>query len=218
MIKAVIFDLDGTLVNSLGDLCDSTNFALRKFGFPEHNREKFNYFVGDGIPKLIERAVPKEEFSKEIQTKVYNEFMNHYREHYLDKTVPYRFIPEAMEQLNNAGVKVAVVSNKIDEMAQKITQRFFAGKVWAVFGKREEYPLKPNPLSTLAVIKKLGVTPEECVFVGDSGMDMQTAKNSGCVAVGVLWGFRTREELEENGAQYLLENPKDIAPFVSGLK
>ena len=218
MIKAVIFDLDGTLVDSLGDLCDSTNFALRKFGFPEHEREKFNYFVGDGMPKLIERAIPKESFNEQIHKKVLSAFMDRYREHYLDKTAPYEFIPEAIEQLFSAGIKIAVVSNKVDEMTQKIVSKFFCGKVSFVSGKREDFPLKPNPASTLDIIRKLGVAPCECAFVGDSGMDMLTAKNAGCIAVGVLWGFRTREELLENGAEYLLENPSEIAPLILGLK
>ncbi len=218
MIKAVIFDLDGTLVDSLGDLCDSTNYALRKFGFPEHERQKFNYFVGDGVPKLIERAIPKEKFNLEIQQKVYGEFMLHYRKHFLDKTQPYIQIPEAIQQLKEAGIKLAVVSNKVDEMTQKIVSKFFANTFSAVIGKTEEYPLKPDPTSTLDIIKKLGVEPYECAFVGDSGMDMLTAKNAGCVAVGVLWGFRTCEELKENGAQFLLENPCEIAPLILGLK
>ena len=178
MIKAVIFDLDGTLVDTLGDLCDSTNFALRMFGFPEHEKQKFNYFVGDGVPKLIERAIPKEKFNKEIQQKVYNEFMSHYREHFLNKTVPYKYILETVEQLNEAGIKLAVVSNKVDEMTQKIVDKFFGGKFSAVIGKRDDYPLKPDPTSTLDIIKNLGVNPFECAFVGDSGMDMQIGRAS----------------------------------------
>lgn len=218
MIKVVIFDLDGTLVNSLADLCCSTNFALSKHGFPTHKQEKFNYFVGDGVPKLIERAIPKEQYTKQSAKAVYDEFMNHYREHYLDKTAPYECVESALSQLSSAGIKLAVLSNKVDEMAQKIVKKFFKDTIGCVLGKREDFPLKPNPTSTLSIIEKLGIKPEECAFLGDSGMDMATAVNAGCVAVGVLWGFRTREELLENGAEYLLEKPSDIAPFILGLK
>ncbi len=218
MIKAVIFDLDGTLVDSLGDLCDSTNFALQKYGFPTHEKEKFNYFVGDGMLKLIERAIPKERFNTEVQQKVYLEFLAHYREHFLDKTSPYDYIPQTISELKEKGIKLAVVSNKNDEMVRKIADKFFKGSFQLAFGKREGYPLKPDPTSTLAIIKELGVSPKECAFVGDSGMDMLTAKNTGCVAVGALWGFRTREELVENGSDYLLENPSEISPLILGLK
>ena len=214
MIKAVIFDLDGTLVDSLGDLCDSTNFALRTHGFKEHEKEKFNYFVGDGVPKLIERAIGEKDYTKEIGETVYNEFMSHYREHFLDKTAPYENIEKCVDDLFCAELKLAVVSNKVDEMTKKIAKKYFDGKFLQVIGKREDFPLKPNPASTLDIIEKLGVTPQECAFVGDSGMDMLTAKNAGCVAVGVLWGFRPREELLENGADYLLSNPSEIAPLI----
>ncbi len=214
MIKAVIFDLDGTLVDSLSDLCDSTNYALEKFGFQKRDREEFNYFVGDGVPKLIERAIGEKDYTKEIGDKVYKEFMAHYREHFLDKTAPYENILKCVDDLFEFGIKLAVVSNKVDEMTKRIVERYFSQKFLAVMGKREDFPLKPNPTSTLAIIKQLGVNPSECVFVGDSGMDMATAKNAGCVALGVTWGFRTREELLENKADYLVEEPSEIFSLV----
>lgn len=217
MIKAVIFDLDGTLVDSIGDLCDSTNFALEKYGFPTHEKEKYNYFVGDGMLKLIERVIPQEKFNFEIQQSVYCEFLAYYRNHFLDKTLPYEDISQAIADLIEKGIKLAVVSNKNDEMVRKIVEKFFKDCFVSVVGKREAYPLKPDPTLTLDIIKELGVKPQECAFLGDSGMDMLTAKNAGCVAIGVLWGFRTREELEENGAQYLLESPREIAPLIFGL-
>ena len=218
MIKAVIFDLDGTLVDSLQDLCDSTNFALQKFGFPTHEVQKYKYFVGDGIPKLIERVIPKESFNKEIHKKVLAAFMERYREHYLDKTAPYNGVKESLAALLAAKVKLAVVSNKADEMAPRVVNKLFSGEFTSVTGKREDYPLKPNPALTLKVIEDLGVKPCECAFLGDSGMDMATAKNAGCVAVGVLWGFRTRDELLDNGADYIINNPSKIASFILGLE
>lgn len=217
MIKAVIFDLDGTLVNSLQDLCDSVNFALEKYGFPKHDLREFNYLIGDGMVKLIERALPNRKVDPEIHKNVFNDFMAHYREHYLDKTLPYENIPQVLLQLKKLGLKMAVVSNKADDMAQKVVASLFNNEFSMVVGKKENYPLKPDPTLTLEIIKELGVTPKECIFMGDSGMDMATAVNAGCVAVGVLWGFRQREELLENGAQILLERPIDILTSITGL-
>ncbi len=217
MIKAVIFDLDGTLVDSLGDLCDSTNFALRKFGFPDHEKKEYKYLVGSGIANLIEQALPKNARGTEKQQMVFDEFMSHYREHFLDTTKPYENILEALKQLKEAGIKLAVVSNKADEMTVKVVSKLFTDEFSIVTGKKANYPVKPDPTLTLEIIKQLGATPNECAFVGDSGVDMATAKNAGCIAVGVLWGFRLREELEENGADYLLHNPSQIAPFILGL-
>ena len=218
MIKAVIFDLDGTLVNSLKDLCDSTNYALKKHGFLAHEEKEYNYLVGEGMVRLIKNALPQNERETETFQIVFDEFYSHYRNHYLDKTAPYENISQCIKQLKSAGIKLAVVSNKADEMTQKVVEKFFDGDFDIVSGKKENYPTKPDPTLTLDVIKQLGVTPNECAFVGDSGVDMQTAKNSGCTAIGVLWGFRLHDELEENGADYLLQNVVEIAPLILGME
>ncbi len=210
MIKAVIFDLDGTLVNSLYDLGESTNFALKQMGFPTHPTEAFKYFVGDGIPKLIERAVPENRRDPETQSHVLDIFMRHYKEHYADNTAPYVGIPQMLEQLTAKGIKTAVVSNKAHSMAVTVTEKLFGNKFSLVCGKREDFPSKPDPALTLWVAREIGVRPEECLFVGDSGMDMKAAKNAGCVAVGVLWGFREREELLLNGADCIIDSPNEI--------
>ncbi len=214
MIKAVLFDLDGTLVNSLADLGDSTNYALSKFGFPVHEIEKYKYFVGDGMQKLIERVLPEDSRDEETKAKVFECFWNRYAEHYLDKTVAYDGIDNVIEALKQMGLKIAVVSNKADEMAKIVTEKIFGNVFDSVTGKREGYPTKPNPKLTLEIIGELGVEPQECVFVGDSGMDMATAKNSGCVALGVLWGFRKSDELLQNGADYLVSETYGIAETV----
>ena len=208
MIKALLFDLDGTLVNSLFDLGFSTNFALRKMGYPTHETEKFKYFVGDGMPKLIERALPENKRDSETVKTTLEIFMAHYREHFVDKTVAYDGIVGLLDNLS--GYKTAVISNKVQEMATVVTEKLLGDRFNIVCGKREGYPTKPDPTLTLEIINELGVKPEECLFIGDSGMDMAVAKNAGCVAVGVLWGFRDEDELRRNGADYIVSKPDEI--------
>lgn len=214
MIKAVLFDLDGTLVNSLEDLAVSTNYALKKFGFSIHETEKYKYFVGDGMLKLIERVLPENNRDDDTIKKVFEVFWNYYAEHYLDNTLAYDGIHNLIKNLKQLGLKVAVISNKADQMAKIVTDKIFGDIFDFVTGKREGYPTKPDPTLTLEVIEELGFKPDECVFVGDSGMDMATAKNSGCVAFGVLWGFRKSDELLKNGADYLLQSPNEILKTV----
>ena len=214
MIKAVLFDLDGTLADSLADLAASTNYALEAFGFPAHETRKYKKFVGDGIPKLIERAMPKSARGTDFSLKVLDYFMQHYRVHYHDNTCAYDGIPALLEELKRGGIKIAVISNKAQEMTEKVVNKLFGDIFDVVAGKREGYPAKPDPALTLKVIAELGAEPGECVFAGDSGMDMAAAVNCGAVPVGVLWGFRTKEELQENGALYLAEKPENILMII----
>ena len=212
MIKALLFDLDGTLVNSLFDLAESTNFALGKMGFDTHDTECFKYFVGDGMQKLIERALPEDKRDIDTVKTTLDIFMNHYREHYVDKTVTYEGILPLLDKLSH--YKKAVVSNKVQEMAIVVTEKLLGDKFDIVCGKREGYPTKPDPTLTLEIISELGVKPKECVFIGDSGMDMKVAKNAGCTALGVLWGFRKKDELLSNGADYIVSTPIEILHII----
>lgn len=210
-MKAVLFDLDGTLVNSLSDLAASTNYALKKMGFPTHETEKYRYFVGDGMPKLIERVLPKDEFSKEVHKECLEIFMAHYREHYVDKTRVYSGIPELLKSLKDKGLKLAVISNKQQQMAQTVVSKLFGnGTFDVIYGKQEGYEPKPNPALTLKLMSELDVTPNECVLIGDSGMDMAAAVNSGCIGIGALWGFREEKELLDNGASCTAKVPMDV--------
>ena len=218
MIKAVLFDLDGTLVNSLNDLADSTNFALESLGFPTHETEKYRYFVGDGIPKLIERALPEGEKTEENKNKCLELFMARYREHYFDKTDAYDGIKDLLSGLKKQGLKIAVISNKAQEMAQKVVDKVFGNMFDAVAGKREGYKTKPDPALTLEVVKELGVTPDNCVLIGDSGMDMAAAVNAKVTGIGVLWGFRDREELLSNGAKFIAGKPSQILDIIKGIQ
>lgn len=217
MIKAVLFDLDGTLANSLSDLADSTNYALSEMGFPTHEREEYKYLVGDGIPKLIERALPVGEKTEENKKKCFDIFMERYKEHYHDKTVAYDGIPDMLSELKEGGLKIAVISNKAEEMAVKVVEKLFGGMFDVVAGKREGFPTKPDPALTLEVIRQLGVKPQECVLVGDSGMDMAAAVNAGAAPVGVLWGFRLEDELIKNGARYIVKSPAEIPEIIRRL-
>lgn len=217
MIKAVFFDLDGTLVNSLEDLATSTNYALKEFGFPIHEVEKYKYFVGDGMQKLIERVLPENSRTAEMQKSVFESFWNHYAEHYVDKTVVYDGIKELLSALRQEGLKLAVVSNKAQEMALEVTNKLLGDSLDVVCGKQEGYLPKPDPQLTLKTMSDIGVKPEECVFIGDSGMDAATAVNIGCVGIGVLWGFRTEDELLDNGAKFIVKKPNQILDIIHSL-
>lgn len=214
MIKAVLFDLDGTLVNSLCDLANSVNFALQKFGFPPHEIEKYKYFVGDGMKTLIKRALPEDNGDKNTQSAVFSAFFEHYKHHFADETVVYNGIEELLCALKEEGTKIAVVSNKAQVMCDAVVEKFFGNTFNVICGKREGYPTKPDPALTLHIIEYLGIKPEECLFVGDSGMDMAVAANSGSIGVGVLWGFRAKEELTQNGARYIIESPSQLLKII----
>ncbi len=215
-VKAVLFDLDGTLVNSLCDLADSVNFALTEYGFPTHETEKFKYFIGDGMAKLIERVLPEDKRDDETLNEVLDTFMDRYRSHFADKTVAYGGIAELVKALNKQGFKLAIISNKAQEMAVEVVDKVLSGLAFdIVCGKREGYPTKPDPTLTLEIIEELGVKPEECVFIGDSGMDMAVAKNAKVKSIGVLWGFREKKELRENGADYIVSSPDEILGIIN---
>lgn len=219
MIKAVLFDLDGTLVNSLVDLASSANFALEALGYPTHETEKYKYFVGDGMPKLIERVLPENERTAEIHKRCLDIFMTHYGQHYVDKTYVYEGIMDLLETLKKKGLKLAVVSNKSQEPAVTVVNKLFGSGVFdIVCGKQKGYPAKPDPALTLKVINDLGVTPDECVLIGDSGMDAAAAVNAGCVGIGVLWGFRTEKELRDNGDKYIVDSPHKILEVLEELQ
>ena len=217
MIKAVLFDLDGTLANSIEDLACSTERSLEKLGFPGHELAEYKYFVGDGIPKLIERALPESRRDEKTITTCLELFMEDYRVHYHDKTKAYDGVREMLADLKKNGLKLAVISNKAQEMAEKVVTNLFGDVFDFVAGKREGYKTKPDPALTLLVINSLGVSPAECILAGDSGMDMAAAVNAGALPVGVLWGFRTAEELRENGAEYLMSAPAEITELIGKL-
>ena len=218
MIKLVLFDLDGTLVDTLCDLADSTNYALGKMGFATHDTEKFRYFVGDGIAKLIERALPEDKRSAEIHKECLTIYKNYYKDHYMDKSRPYDGVNELISCLKEKGMRLAVISNKHHEMAVTVANTLFPDMFDIVYGQKENSPAKPDPTLTLEIINNLGATPDETVMIGDSGMDMAVAVNAKCRGIGVLWGFRTEEELRECGADYIVSHPSQIVDIIEAIK
>lgn len=209
MKHAVIFDLDGTLLNTLGDLRAATNHALEVRGLPPHSMEEIRQFIGNGIRLLIRRAMPEGTPEAEIDAAL-DDFKAYYAAHIHDRTVPYDGIPQLLTALRKRGIKVAVLSNKIDSASQQLIEYFFPGKTDVVFGEHVGVPRKPDPTSCRMVMQQLGVQPEQVLYVGDSGTDMQTAKNAGLYAVGVTWGFRSKEVLLEYGADILVHRPEQI--------
>lgn len=218
MIKAVLFDLDGTLANSLIDLAAATNQALVKFGYPEREVDNFRYYAGDGIPKMIERALPEDARTSEIIDKVKADYFVYYNEHYNDSTCTYNGVPQLLDALESMGITMAVVTNKAQAFAEKVINKLFGDKYFSlVFGQRDGVPNKPDPTLTLMAMKELGVNPEECIFLGDSGMDVATGVNSGAYPVGELWGFRDEQELKENGAKRIILNPLELIDIIEEL-
>lgn len=217
MIRAVLFDLDGTLADSLIDLADGVNRAMEQKGYPAHEVDAFKYFVGDGIPKMIERALPPEHRTSDEVNEIKDIFLSYYSIHYADNTYAYDGMPELVSALKSKGFIVAVVTNKEQAMANEVVTSLYGDVFDLIFGKRDGIPAKPDPTAALLAMKELGVKPSECVFIGDSGMDVATAVNSGAVPVGELWGFRKEDELLANGAKYIISKPHELLDIIEEL-
>ncbi len=205
MIKMVVFDLDGTLLDTLGDLADAGNYALAQQGFPTHETEKYKYFVGNGMPKLIERILP-EEADESIKSKTYDLFCSYYNKHMNDKTKPYDGACELLCNLKEKGIISVVVTNKDNKFAAEMINRYFGDSIEAVYGSIEGLPKKPDPYWVNKAITDFSVKKEDVVYVGDSGVDMITAENASVFSCGVTWGFRTEAELKVNGADQICES------------
>jgi phosphoglycolate phosphatase len=211
MIEAVLFDLDGTLLNTLDDIADCANWVLAQNGWPIHDIEAYKYFVGGGAEKLITSIVPEDARAPEVLDRIRKIYLDRYQERATYKTRPYDGVPELLDALKKRGVKTAVVSNKPDGATRQTVKHFFGERRFGfVVGNRPGLPLKPDPAIVNLAIESIGASAEKCVYVGDSGTDMTTAKNAGCMAVGVTWGFRERNELEAGGADRLIDSPEEL--------
>lgn len=212
-ITTVIFDLDGTLLDTLEDLKNATNFALRQCGMPERTLGEIRRFVGNGVRNLMIRAVPQGEENPEFEH-AFAVFKEYYGEHCNDATRAYDGIQELLRELKNMGYAMAIVSNKIDSAVQDLNHRYFP-QVDIAIGDRENLKRKPEPDSVFLALEKLGRTREEAVYVGDSDVDLATAKNAGLPCISVLWGFRDKEFLAECGAAVFVEKPMEITGVLS---
>ena len=217
MINTIVFDLDGTLLNTLEDLKDSVNFALERQGYPLRNLNEIRSFVGNGIRLLMERAVP-ENIPAETFKICFKDFCDYYKIHMEDKTAPYDGINDMLTNIKKAGFKTAIVTNKADFAAQDLCKRMFGENIDFVVGSSDDRPNKPAPDGVFYALEKLDSKIENTVFVGDADTDILTAKNANLPSIGVLWGFRDREVIEEAGAEYIVESVNDLENLLISLK
>ena len=215
-IKAAIWDLDGTLLNTLDDLAASTNAVLAENGLPTHTVDEVRMFVGNGIGKLIERAVPDGRDNPKFQA-VYDAFVAHYGAHSCDHTKPYDGILPMLDALAAKGVKLAIVSNKIDFAVKALSRDYFGNRMQAAIGDDPSRRRKPAPDSVLEAMRQMGVTREETVYIGDSDVDVETARNAGVACCAVSWGFRSVESLKEAGAERIAANPQALLAMLEAL-
>lgn len=211
--KLAIFDLDGTILNTLEDLADATNYALGEHGYPGRTIEDVRRFVGNGIHKLIERAVPDSLTEEEIDG-VHETFSAYYEQHCADKTRPYEGILQLLQHLRAAGCLTAVVSNKADVAVQPLCKHYYEGLFDYAVGERADIRRKPAPDSVQEVLRRLQVEAADAVYIGDSEVDIQTAQNAGLDSIIVTWGFRDRAYLESQGGRRFVDRPEEIEEIV----
>lgn len=210
-IKLVIFDLDGTLVDTLADLAGAMNTVLACLGYPTHPVPDYRFKVGNGVAKLVERALPEAARQPAVMAEALQQFLDYYNRHDMEATAPYAGIPELLRQLRARGLQLAVASNKPHAAAVEIVRHYFGNGLFdCVYGQRPGAPVKPDPAIVRDILQALHRTPEETLYVGDSAVDMETARRSGLVSVGVLWGFRPESELRAAGARHIAASPDEI--------
>lgn len=213
MIKLCVFDLDGTLADTLPDLADAMNYALSANNFKTYDNDAYKKFVGDGLLKLIERAAPSA--NTLTAKKIKQDFDSYYKNHSLDKTSAYPGCNELLHELRDCNIKCAVLSNKPDEFVSDILNTLYPDFKFDKFcGKKDGYNTKPDPAVLNLMIEELATKHDECIFIGDSNVDIYTAKNANVHSCGVLWGFRDENELKSAGADFIAKSPKDILSFV----
>jgi phosphoglycolate phosphatase len=209
--RATIFDLDGTLLDTLDDIANAANNVLAARGFPTHPNSDYRTFIGDGVIKLMLRALPKAHRDEATVQASVSAYVQEYERTWNALTKPYPGVPEMLDALTVRGLRLAVLSNKPDHFTQRCVDELLPKWTFnAVLGASDQFPRKPDPASAVEIAKRLGVPPAKCLYLGDSGVDMQTACAAGMRAVGVLWGFRGQGELLKDGAQHLIEEPSEV--------
>lgn len=215
MKKLAIFDLDGTLLNTIEDLGRACNHALEQKGLPIHNMASYPFLVGNGVRNLILRAVPESYRTESYIDDILKVFKEYYNEHNCDYTAPYDGIPELLSQLCEMGVKVAVASNKYQQATEKIVKHFFPTVDFVTInGQQEGIPVKPDPSIVFDILAKAQITKDETIYIGDSGVDMETARRACIDSIGVTWGFRPEKELTEYYANHIVHSPSEILELV----
>ena len=207
--NTVVFDLDGTLLNTLEDLMDATNYTLETYGYPERSLTEVRSFVGNGVRRLMERALPQEAAHVDMD-EILGVFRKYYTAHCEDKTCAYEGVTSLLKQLREAGFKLAIVSNKPDNAVKELNRSYFGGYVQAAIGEKEGISRKPAPDMVMNALAELGSSREEAVYVGDSDVDIHTAANAGLPCISVTWGFRDAEFLRENGARITADTPGQV--------
>ena len=219
MKKLVVFDLDGTLVDSIADLGDAVNFALGKFSLPLHTIEEYNTFVGNGMEDLVRRSMGAKGQDDELYKKIRKVFDAYYNAHCNDKTIAYDGVDKLLENLREKGVKTAVFTNKAHVYIHGIVEKCFPNHKFDLeFGQQQGVERKPSAQGMAIIMNSLGVTPDECLYIGDSEVDVQTAKNAGVDLVAVLWGYRSKAELLKSGAAELVSTPAEILGYINDEK
>ena len=214
MKKLAIFDLDGTLLNTIADLAAATNHALSTCGFPTHSIEVYPTFVGNGVAKLLERALPEDARTPDNAQHMRAAFTQYYDEHCCDLTTPYPGIPELLQQLTDQGTAIAVASNKYQSAVEKIIRHYFPTLPWAaVEGHKEDVPTKPDPSIVFEILGKCPTPKSDVIYIGDSGVDMETARRACIQSIGVTWGFRPEAELAAAYANHIVSSPDEILPL-----
>lgn len=215
MKRLVIFDLDGTLLNTIADLAQSTNHALQALGYPTHQTEEYNLMVGNGINKLLERALPQEKQNEENIQRMRSYFIPHYDAHNADLSAPYPGVVKLLETLQEQGLQLAVASNKYQAATEKLVKHYFPQiNFVAVLGQREGVEVKPSPVIVEDILNQSGADKKDVLYVGDSGVDMQTAINAQVEACGVTWGFRSRKELASFSPAHIVDKAEEILALI----
>ena len=207
----VIFDLDGTLLNTIADLADAANYALAQCHYPQHSPAAYPYYVGNGVTRLLERVMPEDERTEENVAIMRRHFTDYYGSHLTAHTRPYPGIAELLRALRHNDIQIAVASNKYQAAVDELIRHYFPDVEWAaIHGNREGIPVKPDPSIVFSILNECPTPKAQVLYVGDSGVDMQTATRAAVTSVGVTWGFRTEQELRENHADHIAHDPERV--------